>query len=426
MSQNHNADLDFDLQLASECAAAFSGATGIGCVVSRASGSVLRDFGYSCSCCQMCRYGNLKKENCVKSHIYGMTEAERFGGKYIYFCPMGLTCFVSPIMGDEGSAAKITAGPFLMVDRQDYIACDLTERLQIPEDCMASITEELEKIPVVDPSQVNKMSTLLFMAVGFMNNVSAANRMLNTQNSDAIQGQITAYIMQLKSQNGPPPYPFETERALLNAIAQSNKSEAGRLLNELFSYIFFVAGADFDCAKTRIYELLVLISRTAIDAGADPDGTLRLSRTYLHELWVIKEFDELCFWLTKVMNMYMDSVFNYKDVKHADIIHKTMQYMRTHYAEKITLEQMAGKVYLSTAYFSRIFNEEMGCSFNNYLNTIRIEKSKEMLLLPHMRMTDIALLVGFEDQSYFTKVFKRVTGMSPLDYRKTKGGLHTR
>ena len=44
-----------------------------------------------------------------------MTEAERFGGKYIYFCPMGLTCFVSPILGEGGAEAKLTVGPFITV-----------------------------------------------------------------------------------------------------------------------------------------------------------------------------------------------------------------------------------------------------------------------------------------------------------------------
>ena len=73
------------------------------------------------------------------------------------------------------------------------------------------------------------MSTLLFMAVSFMNNVSDANRMLETQGSDAIQGQITAYIQQLKNDTEPEPYPFETERALLRAVRQTNRGEAHRL-----------------------------------------------------------------------------------------------------------------------------------------------------------------------------------------------------
>lgn len=413
--------MDFDSKLAQECAAAFSGASDLGCTVSDAQGRVLYEAGYGCAACPMCAIAGRQLDQCIHAHIYGMTEAERFGGKYIYFCPMGFTCFVSPILGAEGSAAKITVGPFLMVDRQDYIACDLAQMPGLSGEQRAALELQLQQIPVVDAEKVTRLSTLLFMAVGFMNNVGEANRMLDAQDSDAIQGQITSYIMQLKSEEAPPPYPFDTERALLRAIAQTDKPEAQRLLNELFGYIFFAAGGDFSRAKSRVYELLVLISRTAVDAGADPESTLQLSHTYLQTVPGIRTTEELCFWLTGVMNRFMDSVFNYVDAKHANVIHKTIQHLRVHYAERITLEDMARTVYLSPAYFSRVFKRETGVTFNSYLNSVRVAKSKELLRHDNMRLTDIALLVGFEDQSYFTKVFKRVTGTAPLKYRETKG-----
>lgn len=368
----------------------------------------------------MCQKAGMGKESCMRSQTYGMNEAERFGGKYIYFCPLGLTCFVSPILGSEGSEAKITVGPFLMVERADFIECDLSMRISLSQPQIEAASAELENVPVVSTEKINDMSTLLFMAVGFMNNVSAANRMLDTQSSDAIQGQITEYILQLKGHEAQP-YPFETERSLMKAIMRSDKPEAQRLLNELYGYIFFKEGGDFEQAKSRIYELLVLISRTAIDAGADPEGALKLSHTYLHALPSLKDIDALCFWLTGVINKFIDSVFTYIEVKHSDAISKTILYLRTHCEEKITLEQMAASTYLSPAYFSRIFKQETGEAFSCYLSNLRIEKAKEMLAHSAVRLTDISIACGFSDQSYFTKVFKKATGMLPLKYRETKG-----
>lgn len=414
--------LDFDLRLAQECANAFCGATGLGCTVSDTQGRVLYERGPGCASCRICTAAGRPQEDCARAHIYGMTEAERFGGKYIYFCPMGLTCFVSPILGSQGSEAKITVGPFLMVDRQDYIACDLQTQLRIPEERMPAVLALLEQMPYVSPERVTCMSTLVFMAVGFLNNVSASSRMLDTQTSDAIQSQITTYIQQLKGIEAPPPYPFDTERALLRAVAQSDKAEAQRLLNELFGYIFFSAGGDFEQAKSRVYELLVLICRSAVEAGADPEQTLRLSHQYRQDLPRLADVDALCLWLTRVMNSFMDRIFNFTGVKHANIIHQSIQYLNANYARHITLDEMAQRVYLSPAYFSRVFKQETGCTFSAYLNRVRIERSKALLLHRSIRLTDIALLVGFEDQSYFTKVFKKVTGMTPLQFRETKGG----
>lgn len=407
----------FDLTLARACARAVSGACGVGCMVSDAAGQVRYECGYGCASCQICRLAGRGEEECIRAHIYGMTEAERFGGKYVYFCPMGLTCFVSPILGSEHVEAKVTVGPFLMVERQDYITCDLVEQMHLAGEPLETVSRELERLPYIPAERVDHMSTLLFMAVGFLNNVSAADRMLETQGSDAIQGQITAYIQELKTDGDRQPYPFETEQAFLRAVRHADQGEAQRLLNELLGYILFSTGGDLIRAKTRINELLVLLSRTAVDAGAEAEQTLQANHRYLLDLGGIRNFDTLCLWLTRVTNTLMDSIFDTSGARHANVIHQSVQYLATHYRERVTLEEMARRVYLSPSYFSRVFRQETGETFSGYLNRLRIERSKELLRHKELRLTDIAQKVGFEDQSYFTKVFKKLEGVTPLRYR---------
>lgn len=413
----------FDLKLAVECAEAFSVSTGLGCTVSDTVGAILHETGYGCASCRLCDAAGLDRSGCVRAHAYGMTEAERFGGKYIYFCPMGLTCFVSPIMGRGGSTAKITVGPFLMVDREDYVTSDLRESIGLDEDAVRRVEACLDPIPFISTGKVNSLSILLFMAVGFMNNVSAASRMLDTQDSDAIQGQITEYILELKEGEALPQYPLDTEKAMLASIADSDKPAAQKLLNELLGHILFSSGGDFSRIRSRIFELLVLISRAAVDAGAAPDQSFSINHQFFQKAGAAANIDELCFLLADVMNRYIDGLFQFSDVKHVDVIHKAVQYMRENCGQKVTLDEVSRMVYLSPSYFSKVFKKEMGVSFNTYLNRLRIEKSKKLLLRENIRLVDIATLVGFEDQSYFTKVFKRVTGASPNRYRESAGRI---
>ena len=409
----------FHLKLAQECADAFSAACGLGCVVTDAQGTVYYEQGYGCASCQLCHAAGRRPEECIRSQLYGMAESTRFGGKYIYFCPMGLTCFVSPVLEDEEATAKLTVGPFLMVEKQDYIACDLEGQQGLCGQPLQNVVDLLDRIPYVPAEKVTGMSNLLFMAVGFLNKVSSANRMLEAQGSADIQGQITTYIQRVKSDAEAPPYPLETERAMLRAVRQLNKGEAQRQLNELLGYLFFSAGGELARIKTQIYELLILISRAAIDAGASPEVILRDNHQYRMDINGLQDFNALCLWFTKTMGALMDSVFDLAGARHANMIHQTVQYLNTHYAEKITLEQMARRAYLSPSYFSRVFKEEMGEAFTTYLNRIRIDKSRSLLGQKHIRLTDIAQMVGFEDQSYFTKVFKKQVGLPPLRYRET-------
>lgn len=80
-------------------------------------------------------------------------------------------------------------------------------------------------------------------------------------------------------------------------------------------------------------------------------------------------------------------------------------------------------MHLSKSYLSRIFKEELNCTFTSYTNKLRIEKSKAYLLNDDLSLADIAMLTGFDDQSYFTKVFKKTMGISPGKFRETRGAV---
>ena len=416
----------FDHQLADECARAFSASTGLGCTVSDTSGKILFEHGPGCGSCGLCRAAGLPAENCIRAHHYGMVEAERFGGKYIYFCPFGLTCFVSPIIGEEGSTAKITVGPFMMVELQDFIDCELSEHMHLEPEAKEQVCRLLLSVPQVSPKKVQELSVLLFMAVGFMNNVSAENRLLEMERSDLLQGQINAYISHLKGRGTPGYYPFEKERALLQAISHGEKEAARQYLTELLASLH-AGGNEISRIRGQISELLVLLSRTAAENGMDEQQVLLLHRQWQKTLSSLSSFQAVSAWLLTVVEDMLDSLAAYPDARHANIIHRCIQHIGAGYQERLTLEDTARMVCLSPDYLSRIFRQETGISFHQYLNNVRITKAKELIRTTALRLTDISQMVGYDDQSYFTKVFKRTAGIAPGEYvEKYRGASSVR
>ena len=79
--------------------------------------------------------------------------------------------------------------------------------------------------------------------------------------------------------------------------------------------------------------------------------------------------------------------------------------------------KVANHVHLNPTYFSTLFKQSTGSSFKEYLNMVRIEESKRLLANTDYSIIDISLATGFEDQSYFSKVFKKFTGLTPKQYR---------
>ena len=98
-------------------------------------------------------------------------------------------------------------------------------------------------------------------------------------------------------------------------------------------------------------------------------------------------------------------------------IETAISYIKENYGDKITLKEVSGLVYLNTSYFCKIFKEEMGESFVNYLIRYRMKKAAEYLEDFSLKIYEVAEMVGYNDMQYFTKLYKKVHGISPKDYR---------
>lgn len=95
-----------------------------------------------------------------------------------------------------------------------------------------------------------------------------------------------------------------------------------------------------------------------------------------------------------------------------------MAYIRNHYNEEISLTGLAEKLHMNATYLSELFKETAGMGFVAYLTSVRMQKACEYLKHREIRINQIASLVGFEDERYFSTVFKKTYGMTPGEYRK--------
>lgn len=102
-------------------------------------------------------------------------------------------------------------------------------------------------------------------------------------------------------------------------------------------------------------------------------------------------------------------------------IRQAIEYIDNNYAKPLNLESVAGIVFLSPHYFSNLFVREVGSTFSEYLNHVRINAAKRYLRNTNMTINEIAESVGYADARYFSKVFIKDTGIKPKDYRKFYG-----
>jgi AraC-like DNA-binding protein/ligand-binding sensor protein len=100
------------------------------------------------------------------------------------------------------------------------------------------------------------------------------------------------------------------------------------------------------------------------------------------------------------------------------MIRRAKAYIAGHHSDPIGLNEVANAMHVSTFYFCKIFKKATGMTFTDYLGRIRVEKAKNLLLNPHLRVSEIAYAVGFQSLTHFNRVFRELTGESPTDFRE--------
>ncbi len=131
----------------------------------------------------------------------------------------------------------------------------------------------------------------------------------------------------------------------------------------------------------------------------------------------LRSLPRLRIWAQQISALAMDyTKSNGKDV--SQVVDKVQKYMLEHLGEEFSREAVAEQVYLNPAYLSRLFRRETGFSLTDYLVRLRVDRARGSLEQTNQRVSDIAADVGYANFSHFSKLFKKMTGLTPQEYRK--------
>lgn len=355
--------------------------------------------------------------NCAAGLSKASQYAQQSGGAYIFSCQAGLDLIAFPLTDKGDILGSVIVGPFLMDHPDHTMLSALVEEFPLPAPVLLKAYDTLSDMQPVPPSRVNDLSKLLSY---LLSPLIPSERALLLQAKEKLsqQSRINETIQMYKEQDFLPDqsYFYRREANLLCKVKNGNIREAKSLLNETIGYMIFAAGRDIEVVRTRSVELTILLSHIALESGARAGNIYELNSKFLPLINHEKNLEDLCYLLQNVVECFMDTMFHESD-KGNYHIRQALQFMAENYAQQITLEMVAEHVELSPSYFSTLFRRTTGVSFRSHLCQIRVEESKHLLLHTRYSLSDIAVAVGFTDQSYYCKVFKRIVGITPGKYR---------
>jgi two-component system response regulator YesN len=411
-------------------------AIGIGVIFVQKNGNIFTPSYHDRYFCNFCRLiqNSLPGEKICLDTFYNIAlKSSEFGFPYIYQCHAGLIEWSAPFWCEGELWGNFVSGGVLMREPNSSLLKEIEIIAKTLGTEELSIKRALKKVKIVSEEKVRAAADILYIIANYLVKMELIDIKLR-QEKYIQQAKISEEIQRIKrtelelleqkeeSENSflsfSSLYPLETERELLRRVKLGDKEGAKEVLNEILGQILFKNAGQIELVRARILELAVVLSRAAVEAKAELEMILGLNFEYIQEIGKLKSIEELCIWIVKVLDRFTESVYENRNIKNVDIIRKTREFIRANYKKKIRLMDVSKAVYLSPYYLSHIFKRETGSTILEYLTKVRIEEAKRLLENTSRSTTQIAFEVGYPDQSYFCKVFKKLEGISTSEYKK--------
>jgi AraC-like DNA-binding protein/ligand-binding sensor protein len=393
--------------------------TGLPLVLINSDGKIIHTQN-KCSLCEelLDNQDNVLEKNCQLKMLKAVEEAYRWGEGYITNCPLGLIMFAVPIVSEKKLIGGFLSGFAIFPEmKKDFV-----------EEILQNLGSFIES---VDETKLKKLKLKVFSLKKVRENVSLLlmlTRRFHINDLYFLEDRKEQYIQQYKIANFLDDLKknkqdisrkiLDKQDEIIQKVKLGDKTGAREILNEFLGSIFFDSGMNFEIIKVRIIELIVIISRTAIEAGVEVKELLGLNYSYLTELNKATDIDELLFKLNEILTNFINKVSATKDKKKKIKIRKMIEYINQNFTKKLTSEEIANTGGLSISRCLHLFKEETGLSLSQYIKKLRVDYAKYLLLNTDLSLADCAVETGFYDQSHFTKTFSQIERMTPSSFRQ--------
>ncbi|WP_168119861.1 AraC family transcriptional regulator [Paenibacillus sp. HB172176] len=213
-------------------------------------------------------------------------------------------------------------------------------------------------------------------------------------------------------------YPFETEKAVVQAVRRGQIEEAEQGIRHFIDELKEKDVQEIHI-QTGVVQLFSMIQHEIFQSGIHPSELFK-SRNMVEELSEIREVEWIVTWIRdEVVTPYVRILESRMDIESKQLVEKVMDYIDLHYMKDTSLEQCAELVNANPYMLSKAFKKVLNINYIEYLTNVRITKAKELLWNTDMKISEISEKVGYRE-SYFNRIFKKQVGVTASHYRKMK------
>ena len=212
-------------------------------------------------------------------------------------------------------------------------------------------------------------------------------------------------------------YPRDLERRYEKRVMDKDVAGALSCAEEFIRWMEKQPGVDLEDMRIKILELVMGVEKKAFFAGT-VKYAISCRRNYIHEIQEYTDIEGMKKWFLGKTSEICSNMESAREKEAVSIIEKAKSYIRDNYKKDISLDEVSREVDISPYYFSKLFKQETGGNFIEYLTEVRLRNARELLKDSGLSIKEICAESGYSDPNYFSRIFKKYEGVTPSEFRE--------
>jgi AraC-like DNA-binding protein len=327
--------------------------------------------------------------------------------------PPGLATWVLALEDRRLILGGAAVGPVLAGARPDVGPLDALASRGMPRETAAPVLDRLPRWSDAEAARAVRFLQHTFQQVsGWRPLLMQENRLRIQQ-----QQQLTEAIEDQRRNGRPALYAFEKERVLLARIRAGDRPAAKQILNDMLAAIY-LSSPQMPVLRARAIEMISCLTRAAIEDNALLEALIERNHSWTERLVLARSFEELSNVLTESLDAFIDAIALHGLNRSNQKVQAAIDFVAVNHAKPISLRTVAAHVGLSPWRLAHLVKACTGRTVTQIIHQARIRQAQHLLERTGKSCTEIAYEVGFSDQSYFIKQFRRATGTTPRRHRR--------
>lgn len=350
----------------------------------------------------------------TRTGAYSLQEALHWGEPYVFYWVPGIISWMVAMVDKHAVHGGLLSDAVITEGQSTDASIQTLADQGIP---LIAARRYITQLPVWPSSRIREAAMFLqktfYQISGWHPRLLEENKLKAAQ-----QRQISAAINEQKK-SGQTSYPIDKERMLLSLIRAGDQNGARRVLNEMLGAMYLFS-PKLVILRARAIEMMGYLTRAAIEDSPLMEPLIERNHQWMQKLIQARDFETLSHVLMQALDDFMEGIYVHGFNCYNANVSRILDFITRHYTQPISLQQISKAVGLSVFRISHLVKQQTGKTVLQHILQLRVQKAQQLLERTTQSCPEIAYEVGFCDQSYFIKHFKRLTGTTPASYRRSR------